>query len=612
MKNSSDPRTTTASLIRHTFFIAMAWLTPGTPVAAYLIALALGLSTEDAIWALTRVLPPVLVGVSVLLTLPGITLLLRRDFPSRPDEPPQARLIRLQKLPWKLAAMSTQFPYFVGGIAFTFPLILRSSQSPLRVGLGMLIGITFGLVLSIPVGIKLEQLLMPHVLEARKGQREPPRGRGFFWPRQSWYLPYVFAACLTTSLLVTGLVLTLQTMDLRDAHMRDILADPSIPPAQAELVATKLRTFSDTLLSSMGKHLLALGAFILLVPSLTAWMLARRQARAAAAVQASLEALAHGTPFAPRWASTDEIGDLSAGMIAVLGRIEEIPTLLQASARRLLESSSALSSAIHQQRQNLAEQASALQEAHVTSEEIRATSMLASRRADSVLSETAHAEQLGLSGEAALERTLEGLNTIRQFVDGIQEKVLRLQESAAQIAGITLTVKDLADQSNLLALNASIEAARSGEHGTGFAVIAREVRKLADQSILETARIRKSLQDIIRAIRDVANMSEQGAQQVEGGLELAKSSGDNLREMSIIIRENAAAVRQIASAVNQQNAGITQIFTAIAQVSTGMDETVERLDTTRLATLTLQSVIQEVTAIARRYQARESAPDKES
>ncbi|HSP81837.1 MAG TPA: methyl-accepting chemotaxis protein, partial [Myxococcaceae bacterium] len=359
--------------------------------------------------------------------------------------------------------------------------------------------------------------------------------------------------------------------------------------------------------------LLALGAFILLVPSLSAWMLARRQARAAEAVQASLEGLANGAPFTPRWASTDEIGDLSAGMVAVLERLEELPLLLQDSTRRLLESSISLSTAFHQQRQSLAEQASALQEAHVTSEEIRATSMLASRRADSVLSVAAHAEQLGQNGEAAIERTLEGLNTIRSFVQGIHQKVLRLQESAAQIASITVTVKDLADQSNLLALNASIEAARSGEDGAGFAVVAREIRKLADQSIRETGQIRKSLHDIIHAIRDVATMGEQGARQVEGGLEMVRSSGDNLREMSVIIRDNAAAVRQIATAVNQQNAGFTQIFTAIAQLSTGMDETVQRLDTTMHAAQTLQSVTQEVTAIARRYRMKEptegSAPE---
>jgi methyl-accepting chemotaxis protein len=394
----------------------------------------------------------------------------------------------------------------------------------------------------------------------------------------------------------------LQTLELRDSHTRAVLTDPTLTPEQAELVVARLRTFSDALLSSMGPPLLALGFFILFVPSLTAWMLARRQVRATAAVREAFEGLANGTPFAPRWASTDEIGDLAAGMVSVLERLQEIPTRLHASASLLLSAGTALGSASNQQRQSLTEQAAMLQQAQLTSGEIRTTSELASHKAESVLRVAAHAEQLGRYGESSIEQTLTGLGTIREFVDGIRGKVLRLQESATQIAHIAITVKDLADQSHLLALNASIEAARAGDQGAGFAVVASEIRKLADQSVRETALIRKSLLDIGTAIRDVVSMSEQGARQVEGGLEMVRSSGSNLREMSLIIQENAAAARQIATAVNQQNTGITHIFTAMAHLSTGMDETMKRLDTTLQATETLQAVTREVTEIARKYQ----------
>ncbi|HSP81109.1 MAG TPA: hypothetical protein VLQ93_21480, partial [Myxococcaceae bacterium] len=227
MMTSPDLRTTTASLTRRTILIVMAWISPAAPVGGYLIALALGLTARNTLWALTHLFPPVFLVAAILLPWTGITLLLRRDFPSRPGEAPSERLVRLQKLPWKLAAIGAQAPYFLGGLLFTFPLLLRHGQSPLRVGIGVLIGFAFGLVLSIPVGIKLEQLLMPHVLEARADLREPVRSRGFFWPRQRWYLPYVSAASLTTSLLVAGLVLALQTQDLRDARTRAILEDPT-------------------------------------------------------------------------------------------------------------------------------------------------------------------------------------------------------------------------------------------------------------------------------------------------------------------------------------------------------------------------------------------------
>ncbi|MGZ3458600.1 MAG: methyl-accepting chemotaxis protein [Archangium sp.] len=600
--NGSPPQTVPPQLLRRILLLVLAWLAPSAPFAAYLIGLSLGLSAQEIVWSQLYLVPPAILVAAFLLPGTIISRLLRGNFRSRPEEPPQERLVRLQMLPWKLAFASTQAAYLLGGLLYTAILILRFHRPPVLLGLGFLVAATLGQVMSLPVGLKLEQALMPFVLEERKRVRVHATGRGLFWPRQRWYLPYAFGATLVSTLLLTGLVFVLQTLELRDAQTRALLADPALSPDQAELVAQKLRTFSDALLSSMTLPMLALGLFVLLVPSITAWMLARRQVRAMTALQEAIEGLANGTPFAPRWASTDEMGDLAASMVMVLERLQEIPTRLQASASLLLSASTALGSASTQQRQRITEQAAMLQQAQLTSEEIRTTSDLAAHKAESVLSVAGHAEQLGHYGEEALERTLTGLGTIRDFVDGIRSKVLRLQESATQIASIAITVKDLADQSHLLALNASIEAARAGDQGAGFAVVASEIRKLADQTIRENALIRKSLLDIGTAIRDVVSMSEQGARQVEGGLEMVRSSSNNLREMSLIIQENAAAVRQIAVAVNQQNRGISHIFNAIAHISAGMDETMKRLDTTLQATEMLQAVTREVTEIARRYQ----------
>ncbi|MFL5354814.1 methyl-accepting chemotaxis protein, partial [Archangium sp.] len=563
---------------------------------------SLALTAQEIVWSMLYLLPPVFLVAGVGLPLVSGSALLRQTFGPRPGEPPRERLVRLQMLPWKLAFVCTQGAYLLGGLLFSLPLVLHFHKPPLMVGLGLLVAATLGQMVSLPVGIKFEQLLMPLVLEERNRHRARTTGKGPFWPRQRWYLPYAFAATLMSSLLVCGLVFILQLLALRDSHLSALAADPGLSQSQAELIAERLRTFSDTLLSTMGPPMLVLGAFVLLVPSMSAWMLARRQVRATAALQAAIEGLASGAPIAPAWASTDELGDLSAGMLTALEHLQEIPTRLQASASLLLSASTALGSASTQQRERITEQASMLQEAQLTSEEIRTTSDLASHKAESVLSVAGHAEKLGQYGEESIERTLTGLNTIGDFVDGIRGKVLRLQESATQIASIAVTVKDLADQSHLLALNASIEAARAGDQGAGFAVVASEIRKLADQTIRENALIRKSLLDIGTAIRDVVSMSEQGARQVEGGLEMVRSSGNNLREMSLIIQENAAAVRQIAVAVNQQNTGISHIFNAIAHISSGMDETMKRLDTTLQATETLQAVTREVTEIARRYQ----------
>jgi methyl-accepting chemotaxis protein len=276
---------------------------------------------------------------------------------------------------------------------------------------------------------------------------------------------------------------------------------------------------------------------------------------------------------------------------------------LSASASRLSEAGSHLRAANDEQQKSLTRQATALHEAQVTSEEIKRTSLMAANRADAVLQVARRAEELGQKGESAVEQSVTGLAEIRRTVDGIQERLVRLAESATQIGEITETVKDIADQSHLLAVNAAIEAARSGEAGKGFAVVAKEIRGMADQSIQATRRIRGILQEISKGIRDAALMGEQGVQTIAVGLDQMRASGESLRELSRISQENSAAARQIAAAVTQQNAGFSQIFVAMGDLSQIMDSTLKRLESTQEATGTLAAVTQEVGKMARQFNA---------
>ena len=595
----------TSQLIRRSFFTVMAWIAPTAPIAGYLVGLSLGLPADDTLWAVTRILPPVFVLGGIVLPWWGLSVLIRQGLREVPGEPPEKRLERLLRLPWKLATVGVNAPYLFGGVFFGSPVVILFNKGPMLEALALLIAISFGVVLSIPVGMAMEEMLLPYTLEARNQAQKWVEGHGFFWPKQRWYLPYVFATSLATTLALAGVVVVLQANGARDKQVQALHKDKTLTEEQATMVARRVSEFSDTLLDSVGPPLAALGLFTLLVPSLSAWMLARRQARAAAAVREAIEGLATGKPIAPKWASTDEFGDLAAGMVAVLERLREIPSTLESSANRLQHAGSELSSASNEQRQSLSQQAAAIQEAHVTSQEIRQTSSLAAQKAESVLVVATRAEKLGESGEAALNQTFSGLTAIREFVDSVRGTVGELDERAKQLGNIVTTVKSLADRSNMLALNAAIEAVRSGEHGKGFAVVAREIRALADQSIKETVRIRDLLEDITSAVRAVVARSEQGALQVEGGLQKVKTSGESLKELVSIIQENSAAVRQIAAAVNQQNAGVSQMFVAIAELSHSMDETVKRLDTTLAAAQTLDEVTREVTEIANRYQVKD-------
>jgi methyl-accepting chemotaxis protein len=287
-------------------------------------------------------------------------------------------------------------------------------------------------------------------------------------------------------------------------------------------------------------------------------------------------------------------------MLKFLDLRQTISTLQQ-SAQVLTTSMAALDAQTGEQKQAALRQAAALQETQVTAQEIKQTSRLAAEKAAAVLQIAERAELVGRAGESAIEKSVGGLSEIAQQAQDIVQKINELNQRTQQIGVITQTVKDLADQSNMLALNAAIEAVRSGEHGKGFAVVAREIRSLADQSIQATSRVNEILETISASIRSAVEIAETGRRRMEAGLVEVRTSGDNLKELSNIVRDSSQSVRQIAAAVSQQDAGISQIFGAVSDQSKLMDDTVKRVEGSKLAVSSVMNVGQKMTDVVARF-----------
>jgi len=563
---------------------------------AYLIALSMGLNSEEGLWATSRIAPALIFFFGTIYPYAALRVLASRALRHRPGDAPGERLGRILRLPWQSTLFTTYAAWTLGGLCFSIPVCLQFDKEVLRVMLGSTIAFCFGVVMSFPIALSLEKQLVPLALEEQRlHPGVTPRGGGFFWPRQAWFLPFTFVASIVSTLLLSGCVMTVKMLGLRDTLRVELAQQGTISSSQL------LDALGSSLVTEMLGSMAWVAGLVLILPTITTYMLARRQAQGTGAVGVAIDALAHGRTRSPEWVSTDEIGTLASGMNAVLAKLRELPMTLQASATQLGNAGSHLRTANDEQQQSLTRQAAALHEAQVTSEEIKRTSLMAAARADAVLQVARRAEELGQKGEAAVEQSVTGLADIRHTVAGIQQRLARLAESTTQIGDITETVKDLADQSHLLAVNAAIEAARSGEQGKGFAVVAREIRGLADQSIQATRRIRGILQEISQGIRDAALMGEQGVHTIGTGLDQMKASGDSLRELSRISQENSSAARQIAAAVTQQNAGFSQIFTAIGELSQIMDSTLKRLESTQEATATLSAVSQQVGQMARQF-----------
>jgi len=213
------------------------------------------------------------------------------------------------------------------------------------------------------------------------------------------------------------------------------------------------------------------------------------------------------------------------------------------------------------------EQAASVAQISTTIEEIRQTSQAAAQSAREVAESAEEAAQGGQDGRERLLEAVTMMKTINERVQAIAGQILRLSEQTAQIGTIVDAVNDLAEQSNLLAVNASIEAAKAGDQGRGFAVVASEVRSLAEQSKRATQQIRGILVDIQKATQSAVMATEEGTKRADDGGRAVDAVRVVVENLAGVLEESSGKARQIAGAATQQASGIAQIATAMENLA---------------------------------------------
>ena len=205
------------------------------------------------------------------------------------------------------------------------------------------------------------------------------------------------------------------------------------------------------------------------------------------------------------------------------------------------------------------------------------------------------------NGAAVVENTIEVMIQIAEKVRGSAKTVESLGMRSDQIGAIIGTIEDIADQTNLLALNAAIEAARAGEQGRGFAVVADEVRALAER----TTRATKEISEMIKAIQNETKCAvvamEQGVQQVEAGTFEASKSGDALRDILQQINSVTMLVSQIATAAEEQTATTREISNNMTQISEVVQQTSNGAHESTSATVQLNDNVKELQQLVRQF-----------
>jgi methyl-accepting chemotaxis protein len=268
-------------------------------------------------------------------------------------------------------------------------------------------------------------------------------------------------------------------------------------------------------------------------------------------------------PADPR---TDEVGMLMNSFRTLLANlrrsnqeVKEGVTTLASTATGLMATSAEAASTMQQT-------TSAIAETTATIEEVRQTVQVSNIRAKGVAENVQKVSLVAQGGVKSVEENIRAMNTIKEHVDQIAENIVRLSEQSQAIGEINGAISDIADQSNLLAVNAAIEAAKSGEEGKGFTVVAEEIRNLADQSKQATVRVQKILSDVQKAMNASVMAAEQGTLSVKAGLLQANTAGQAIQSLAQSAEDASQSAMQTAASGQQQMVGMDQVASAMESI----------------------------------------------
>ncbi len=281
--------------------------------------------------------------------------------------------------------------------------------------------------------------------------------------------------------------------------------------------------------------------------------------------------------------STDELGKLAHSFNTMIQNLRGTIEQLSRTASAVASSSAEISSSTEQMAAGAHEQTSQAAEVSAAVEEMTKTICENSQNATATAETAQQAMKAAEQGTRVVQETIDGMKRIASVVKTSSDTVQLLGKSSDQIGDIIDVIDDIADQTNLLALNAAIEAARAGEQGRGFAVVADEVRKLAERTTRATKEIAETIKRIqVETGGAVASMA-QGTLEVESGMARADKAGVALNEIMAISQKMADMIHQIAVASEEQSATSELMSQNINSISSVTSETAQSTQQIALA-----------------------------
>ncbi|MEO1351720.1 MAG: methyl-accepting chemotaxis protein [Cyanobacteria bacterium J06635_15] len=277
---------------------------------------------------------------------------------------------------------------------------------------------------------------------------------------------------------------------------------------------------------------------------------------------------------------------ISLGLVVPLAilRGRQLVDLLARLAGNISTSTQEMATTIAEQERIASQQAASVNETTTTMDELEASSRHAAEQAAAAVVAAKQAAASSDKGSLAVGESLEGMFTLEQKVDSIADQIVTLSGQANQIGSISQLVIDFANQTNMLALNSSVEAVRAGEHGKGFAVVANEIRKLADQSQQSADKINTLVSEIQKSINETVMVTEEGTKTVKVGVQSAKRTEEAFGEVKEAVNQVVLNNQQVSLNLKQQVNAIEQVVGAMEVIDQGAKETASGLSETKQGT----------------------------
>ncbi|HEX5126862.1 MAG TPA: methyl-accepting chemotaxis protein [Rhodocyclaceae bacterium] len=330
----------------------------------------------------------------------------------------------------------------------------------------------------------------------------------------------------------------------------------------------KVSTDADSVFSTARAFSIVMAAFGLGLFALVGFFLARSIVQPMAAMQLAITSTAGNLDFTKpvQAKSQDEIGLTVTAYNKLMQRLRESFSQVQSAAQQMSGAVSAVDSSSREIAENSRQQSDATSGMAAAIEELTVSISVIVERAQHASAHTQSAQKSADHGTEVIMNTVAGIQGIAESVNLASERISALRSDSESISSVANMIKEIADQTNLLALNAAIEAARAGEQGRGFAVVADEVRKLAERTTQATIEISTLILNIQEAARNAVESMSFSVGAVERGVESAKQAGAVIKEIQSGTIVLVGVVDEMTDAMREQSSASTTISKQIEQI----------------------------------------------